>query len=209
VTRVLIATKNAGKLVELRRIFDLPGLELIGVDELDASIPDVDEDRDTLEGNAIKKASELAARTGLPTLADDSGLEVDAIGGAPGVHSARYSGGGPAANVTKLLAALADVPDERRTARFRCVLAFIDPSAGAEPIAVTSGACDGWITRERRGTGGFGYDPILVPAGRDETMAEIGDDEKDRLSHRGMACRAMRPVLEAWLVRAEAERSGT
>jgi XTP/dITP diphosphohydrolase len=199
--RLLVATKNAGKLVELRRIFDLPGLELIGADELDASMPDVDEDRDTLEGNAIKKATELAERTGLPTIADDSGLEVDAIGGAPGVHSARYSGGGPAANVTKLLEALANVPDEKRTARFRCVLAFVDPSVSLTPVALTSGACDGFITRDRRGTGGFGYDPILRPAGFDRTMAEIGDAEKDALSHRGIACRAMRPVLEAWLAR--------
>ncbi len=199
-TRVLIATKNAGKLVELRRIFDLPGLALIGVDELDSTIPDVVEDGDTLEANARKKATELALRTGLPTLADDSGLEVDAIGGAPGVHSARYSGGGPAANVTKLLGALDGVPDAERTARFRCVLCFIDPSLGPDPVAMTSGACDGWITRSRRGDGGFGYDPILVPAGLDRTMAEIGDEEKDRLSHRGIACRAMRPSLEAWLV---------
>jgi XTP/dITP diphosphohydrolase len=186
--KVLAATKNPGKLEEFRRIF--PEVELVSADEL--GLPDVVEDGATFEANAAKKARELSEKSGLLALGDDSGLEVDALGGAPGVLSARYSGGGAEANVRKLLDALRGVPDPRRTARFRCVIALADGGV----IELASGACEGRIDREPRGSGGFGYDPIFVPLeGDGRTMAELAGAEKDALSHRGRACRALRPVL--------------
>ncbi|UJR79611.1 RdgB/HAM1 family non-canonical purine NTP pyrophosphatase [Sandaracinus amylolyticus] len=198
-TKLLIATKNHGKLEELRRIFGDLGLELVSADELD--LPDVDETGDTFEANAILKAKAQAEASGLMTIADDSGLEVDALDGAPGVISARYAGGGGSeANVRKLLAALADVPDERRTARFRCVLALADPrGALGERVELIEGRCEGRITREPRGTGGFGYDPVFLPEGEDGTMGEISAAAKDAISHRGRACAAMRERLAAYL----------
>jgi XTP/dITP diphosphohydrolase len=155
----------------------------------------VEEDAPTFAGNAEKKARAALARSGLPSLADDSGLEVDALDGAPGVLSARYAGAGhdDAANNAKLLDALAGVPDERRTARFRCALVFVD-SDGTRLLA--EGACEGRIGHVGRGTGGFGYDPLFLlaedAAGR--TMAELAPEEKNRISHRA---RALAKLAEA------------
>jgi XTP/dITP diphosphohydrolase len=202
-TRPLVfATRNPGKLVELRQL--LRSVEVLDVDEAAArcgrAIPEVDEDADTFAGNAIKKAREVSRASGLPALADDSGLEVDALGGAPGVFSARYAdGGGTAANNAKLVAALAGVAPERRTARFRAVLALADVGGplGAEVITA-AGVCEGSILEAPRGTGGFGYDPLfLLPTG--QTMAELDVASKSQLSHRARAMRAIEPRLLSYL----------
>lgn len=200
-TTLLVATKNGGKLDEFRRIFGDLDVTIVGAEEL--ALPDVEEDGETFEANATKKARESAAASGLMTLADDSGLEVDALFGAPGVHSARYAGGGGAeANVRKLLTALESTPDGSRTARFRCVLALVDPSGPlGDEVILAEGRCEGRIARSARGAHGFGYDPVFVPDGGEETMAEIDDAAKDRISHRGRACASMRERLVAYLER--------
>ncbi|MFO0692234.1 MAG: RdgB/HAM1 family non-canonical purine NTP pyrophosphatase [Polyangiales bacterium] len=192
--KLLVATGNKGKLAELARLFAGLDLELVSLRDV-AIDQDVVEDADTFHGNARKKAVELARRSGLLTLADDSGLEVDALGGAPGVLSARYAGegAGDEANNTKLLEALRDVPDEKRTARFRCVLSLAD--AEGHELVHTEGACEGLIVHAPRGTNGFGYDPLFVPTGETRTMAELDPEEKHARSHRGAASRAMRDEL--------------
>lgn len=194
--KILAATSNEGKLAELRRMLAAAGVEVIGLADLIVPAADVEEDGATFEENATKKARTLALHAGLVTVGDDSGLEVDALGGAPGVRSARYSGGGPSANVDKLLEALERVPDAERTARFRCVIALVDPRR-AEEAAIFTGVCEGRVIRERRGTGGFGYDPVLVPAGETRTISEMGDAEKDAISHRGAAVRGLVAHLRA------------
>lgn len=205
-TRPLVfATRNPGKLVELRQL--LPDLEVLDVDEAarhtGREIPEVDEDAETFAGNAAKKAREVSAAAGLPALADDSGLEVDALGGAPGVWSARYAGPGAdaAANNAKLLAALEGVPAERRTARFRASLALADVTGplGAE-VVTADGVCEGRIIEAPRGTGGFGYDPLFLLPERGQTMAELGAELKGQLSHRARAMAAIKPRLLAYLV---------
>jgi XTP/dITP diphosphohydrolase len=204
-TRPLVfATRNKGKLVELRDL--LPGIAVLSVDEaarqLGRDIPDVIEDADTFAGNAAKKAREVSAITGLPALADDSGLEVDALGGAPGVYSARYAGDqhDDAANNAKLLAALAGVPAAKRTARFRAVLALADVTGQLGNEVVTAdGTCEGIILDEPRGTGGFGYDPLFFAPELGQTFAEAGVGPKSDLSHRARAMKAMRPRLLAYL----------
>ena len=197
--KILLATGNLGKLRELRRLLDaLPGVELSDFVELGRTI-EVVEDGATFDANAAKKAREVAAATGLATLADDSGLLVDALGGAPGVRSARYAGEGATdlENNGKLLAALGDLPLPQRTARFRCVLAFC--AAGAD-VHLEQGSCEGRIAFAARGERGFGYDPLfLLEDGR--TLGEVPADVKDRLSHRAAAARAMRAYLAAHLTR--------
>jgi XTP/dITP diphosphohydrolase len=204
-TRPLVfATRNPGKLVELRQL--LPGTAVLGVDEaaarLGRAIPEVDEDADTFAGNAIKKAREVSLATGLPALADDSGLEVDALGGAPGVWSARYAGpgAGDAANNAKLLAALDGVPPARRTARFRSVLALADVAGPLGDAVITAdGACEGVVLDAPRGAGGFGYDPLFFCPELGQTFAEVGVGTKSELSHRARAMQAIRPRLLAYL----------
>lgn len=207
-TRPLVfATRNRGKLVELRQL--LPGVDVLSVDEATARtgavIPEVDEDADTFVGNAIKKAREVSRATRLPALADDSGLEVDALGGAPGVYSARYAGegAGDAANNAKLLAALAGVPVPARTARFRAVLALADVAGplGAETITA-DGVCEGVLLDELRGTGGFGYDPLFLIPELARTFAELDVGAKGERSHRAHAMRAIRERLLAYLQQA-------
>ncbi len=200
---VVVATGNKGKLHELRQLFaDLP-IDLVAVADALPTRVEVVEDGATFEENALKKARAVSAATALAALADDSGLEVDALGGAPGVYSARYAGEGAtdAENNRKLLGAL-DAIESRgpRTARFRCVLTLVDPHGEGVPL-VASGACEGRIAAAARGHGGFGYDPIFVVAELpgDRTMAELGDDEKNALSHRARAAAALRPALRAWL----------
>lgn len=200
-TKLLFATRNRGKLVELRALVaDLP-VEVLSLDDL-PPLPEVDEDAATFEGNARKKAETALAHAALPALADDSGLEVDALGGAPGVWSARY-GGEPrsdARNNEKLLTALAGVPAPR-AARFRCVLALARPGL---PTITTEGACEGEIGLAPRGAHGFGYDPLfLVRDAPGRTMAELPLDEKNRVSHRALAMHRMAAVLRAWLAGAE------
>jgi XTP/dITP diphosphohydrolase len=193
--RVVLATKNRSKLEELHRILDAAGLdvELLGIDAF-PDLPDVPETESTFAGNALLKAREIARITGLPAVADDSGLCVDALNGMPGILSARWSGrhGDDDANLDLLLAQLADIPDRRRTATFRCAAAVALPD-GTE--RVVEGAMEGTLIRARRGTNGFGYDPIFVPLGRQVTTAELSSEDKDAISHRGQAMRALAPVL--------------
>ncbi|MDQ3036564.1 MAG: RdgB/HAM1 family non-canonical purine NTP pyrophosphatase [Myxococcota bacterium] len=209
---LVVATRNQGKLEEFRRILGDLGLTILGAAEL--ALPEVEEDGATFEDNATKKAREAAAASGLMTLADDSGLEVDALFGAPGVQSARYSGGGGAeANVRKLLVALESTPDTGRSARFRCVLALADPSGPlGDEVLLADGRCEGTIIRAPRGGGGFGYDPVFVPEGAAATMAELDSTQKDAISHRGQACAAMKAHLVEYLRRRspaeEAESQG-
>jgi XTP/dITP diphosphohydrolase len=198
--RLLVASGNPKKLVELRRIFEaVEGLSVVGPEEVGA-IPEVVEDGDTFEHNARKKAREIARDKGMMTIADDSGLEVDALDGAPGVYSARYAGdGGDEANNEKLLRELRDVPDEARTARFRCVLAIADPDGPlGDDEHVASGAVEGRIAHAPRGEGGFGYDPLFFPEGRDVTMAELSPGDKDAISHRARAAQAILPFLHEY-----------
>ena len=193
--RILIATMNEGKLREYRRLLaEVPGLELATMASLDTRV-DVDEDQDTFEGNARKKAAEIAAVAGVPCLADDSGLEVDALGGRPGVHSARYSGEGAtdASNNEKLLDELTGVVEAERRARFRCAIVVVD--ADGQELARADGACQGRIARELRGTQGFGYDPLFIPDSYAQTMAELSPATKNQISHRAKAAAKLVPLL--------------
>ena len=193
--RILIATMNTGKLREYERLLaEAPGLELETMAALPEAI-DVVEDRDTFRGNALKKAMEIATVAGMPCLADDSGLEVDALGGRPGVYSARYAGEGStdAENNAKLLDELSGIADDERTARFQCAIVIVDKS-GRE-LAIAEGACEGRIGSEPRGSHGFGYDPLFVPEGYAQTMAELGPETKNEISHRAKAAAKLVPIL--------------
>lgn len=199
--QLLFATKNPGKLIELRALLQGLRVEVIGAAEMEG-LPDVEEDGATFLENAIKKAREVAAACRLPALADDSGLEVDALSGRPGVHSARYAG--PLAsdedNNRKLLAELADVPPSERGARFRCVMALCDPCGSLGEQALTaSGVCEGRILLEPRGTGGFGYDPLFFCPELGQTFAEAGVGPKGGVSHRAQATLALMPALCEYL----------
>ena len=219
-SRLVIATKNPGKLREFRAGLEgLAGFEILDLTAFPRA-PDVDETGSTYAENARLKARSALAHTGLPSLGDDSGLEVDALDGAPGLRSARYAGpvADPAARIEKLLEALEDVPDGKRTARFRCVLAFVEPeplgsgetglvTAPDDPMApldtpipvrftFIEGTLEGRIAREPRGEKGFGYDPVFVlEDGR--TLAELDLAEKNRVSHRGIALARLREILAA------------
>jgi XTP/dITP diphosphohydrolase len=203
-TNLVLATKNPGKVREFRALFwDVPRLRVRALDEL-GKMPDVIEDGKTFEENAIKKAREIALVTGTLVLADDSGLEVDALSGRPGVHSARYAGrhGDDAANNDKLLAEMARVPDGERAARYRVVLALADPKGLlGEEVHTEHGVCEGIILRARRGSQGFGYDPLFCPDGYELSVAELAPDEKNRISHRAVAATKMRAFLAEYLER--------
>jgi XTP/dITP diphosphohydrolase len=196
---LVFATRNPGKLNELKALVAPLGVSVRSLDEAGV-VGEVEEDAPTFAGNAEKKARAAFAATGLPALADDSGLEVDALGGAPGVHSARYAGAGhdDHANNDKLLAELAAVDSARRTARFRCALALVD---GPGPARLVAGVCEGRIVGAPRGAGGFGYDPLFLVEGGPRTMAELAPEEKNRVSHRARAFAAMLPHLEGLAVR--------
>lgn len=184
--QILVATTNRHKLREIEQVLSNPALTLISMDEL-ASPPEVIEDKDTFEGNAVKKAVELARFSGMWTLADDSGLEVGALNGAPGVHSARYAGEpvNYRANNAKLVKELAGCAD--RSARFVCVIALSDPEGNCRTVR---GTVEGTIIEEGRGDNGFGYDPLFVPAGHNITFAEMSDHDKNIISHRANALAA-------------------
>ena len=194
-TRLLLATRNAGKLAELRRLLEtaVPGVEVVGLRDVE-EYPEAPETGATFEENALLKAREAARYTGLPAVADDSGLTVDALNGMPGVLSARWSGrhGDDDANTALLLGQLADVPDERRGAAFVCAAALVTPD-GTERVLERQWR--GSLVREKRGSNGFGYDPVFVPEGLDVTSAELEPAEKDARSHRGQAFAALVPVL--------------
>lgn len=189
--KILIASRNAHKIQEIREILALPGVEWVSAADF-PELPDVVEDGATFEANAVKKATQLARATGFWALADDSGLEVAALDNAPGVYSARYAGEpcDYAKNNAKLLRELTGRPN--RAARFRCVAALSDPAGRAETV---SGSCPGRIIDAPRGTLGFGYDPLFVPDGHDQTFAEMDGARKNRLSHRG---RALAQAKEKW-----------
>ncbi len=194
--RILVATMNEGKLREYERLLaDVPGLELETMAFLEQPV-DVVEDRDTFAGNALKKATEIAAASGMACLADDSGLEVDALGGRPGVYSARYAGEGAtdAENNAKLLDELTGAAEVQRTARFHCAIVIVD-GAGRE-LATVEGACEGRIGHASRGAHGFGYDPLFIPEGYGETMAELGPETKNEISHRANAAAKLVPLLQ-------------
>jgi len=195
---LVLATRNPGKLRELSRI--LGGqVRLTGLDSFPGA-PDVPETGATFEENALIKARAIARHTGLPAVADDSGLCVDALNGMPGVLSARWAGrhGDDQANLDLVLAQMADVPDARRGAQFVCAAALVAPRAGAREWVVT-GQVAGRLTREPRGSGGFGYDPIFLPDGFTQTTAEMTAEAKDAISHRGRAFRALAPFIPAAL----------
>ena len=195
--KVLLATRNAGKLVELRRLCEGAGVEVLGLADV-PDFPEAPETGATFAENALAKARDAAAATGLPAVADDSGLAVDALNGMPGVLSARWSGkhGDDLANLNLLLGQLGDVPDERRGGAFVCAAALVVPGgSGVDGETVVHGEWRGTIVRAPRGTNGFGYDPIFVPEGEERTSAELSPEEKDAASHRGLAFRALLPYL--------------
>lgn len=203
-SQVLLATRNAGKLVELRRILDATGLAVAGLEVVGLAdvpgFPDAPETGATFAENALAKARDAAAATGLPSVADDSGLAVDALNGMPGVLSARWAGVSDTprqekddANNALLLAQLGDVPDSRRGAAFVCAVAFAVP--GEEHAHVAMGRMPGHVIRENRGSGGFGYDVLFCAEGHDVTTAELSVADKDAISHRGKALREIAPLV--------------
>jgi XTP/dITP diphosphohydrolase len=205
---LVLATHNRGKVDELRHLLEGTGVAVLALADVTKKEIAVVEDEDTFEGNAVKKAKTIAAATMMLTLADDSGLEVDALGGAPGVRSARFAGerATDAENNAALLASLDQLESDptgvaaaRATdykARFRCVLALVDPFLKDGEPYIVDGTCEGRITRTPRGSGGFGYDPLFLVDGTDKTMAELPELEKNRISHRARAAEKLRLVLE-------------
>jgi XTP/dITP diphosphohydrolase len=188
--RVVLATGNAGKLAEMRAILDRHDLEVVPQNAFGITPPA--EDGATYIANALIKARHAAARAGLPAIADDSGLEVDALGGRPGLHSARFAGAAAAArdNNERLLAELAGIPDVQRTARYRCAMVFVRTAADPLPV-IAEAAWEGRIGREPRGADGFGFDPLFIVDGGSRTAAEMPAAEKNRVSHRGQALMAL------------------
>jgi XTP/dITP diphosphohydrolase len=196
-TQLCIGTTNRGKQRELRELLGgWPG-EIVFPQQLGLAL-DVAETGQTFAENAAQKARAYARAAAMPALADDSGLEVDALGGAPGVHSARYAGPGASDEdrYRKLLSELEGVPLERRTARFRCVVAIARPDG---QVVFADGTCEGRIAFAPRGENGFGYDPVFIVSDRGETMAELSAEVKNQISHRARALRAARPLLEVLL----------
>ena len=193
-SRVAIASTNRHKLRELGRICGAWPVEWITVETYDGAWPEVDEPHPTYLENALEKARTVASGLGIPAMADDSGVEVDALGGDPGPRSARFAGEAAtdAENLAKLIDAISAIRPEGRTARYRCVAAVAWPE-GREIHA--EGVSEGALVTAPRGLGGFGYDPAFVPEGSDRTMAELTDEEKDRISHRGRAFRALGALL--------------
>jgi XTP/dITP diphosphohydrolase len=199
-SRILLASRNAKKLVELRRIMaGAVEAEIVGLDDV-PPYPEAPETGATFAENALLKAREGVQYTGLPTVADDSGLAVDALNGMPGIFSARWSGkhGDDGANLDLLLAQLGDVPTDRLGAAFVCAAALALPDGTSH---VVEGRLVGRLIRHRRGDGGFGYDPIFVPDGHERTTAEMSAEDKDAISHRGQAFRALAPIVAQELAR--------
>jgi XTP/dITP diphosphohydrolase len=196
-TKLLLATRNAGKLAELRRLLEaaVPGVEVVGLRDVE-EYPEAPETGATFAENALLKATAAAEATGRPALADDSGIVAEALGGEPGIHSARYAGEGASdqENLAKLLERLRGRPDRR--AAYVCAIAFMAPGFRPE---LFEARCEGVVIDDPRGSGGFGYDPAFVPVDLPDgrTMAELSAEEKDAISHRGRAARAMRAWLEA------------
>lgn len=190
--KIMIASRNKGKIKEFTEFFRPYGIEVTSLVDFE-TIPDIEETGESFEENAKIKAEQVADIVRMPVLADDSGLTVDALDGAPGIYSARYAGEGSSddENNEKLLEALRDVPKEKRTARFVCVLAISTPG---EETVYYKGYCEGEIGFEAKGENGFGYDPVFIPKGYDRTMAELSSEEKNAISHRSQAFKQ----LERW-----------
>jgi XTP/dITP diphosphohydrolase len=192
--RLVVASFNRAKAREIAQIIASQGLdfEVVSLAEFpNATLPP--ETGATFAANATAKALDAARVTGLPAVADDSGLEVDALGGEPGIRSARYVEGGDEARFRKVLELMRDVPDGQRSARFRCAAAYATP---AGETALAEGTCEGAIAREPAGSGGFGYDPILIPEGYTVTMAQLTPEQKHAISHRGKAFRALARIIQ-------------
>ena len=192
--RVVLASSNAGKLRELVPLLAPLGFDLVAQNSLGIDTPP--ETGSTFVENALLKARYAASRAGMPALADDSGIEVDALGGRPGVYSARYAGehASDQDNLQKMLDELRGVPDAKRTARYRCVIAFVRSGEDASPL-IADGAWEGRIGTSPKGSRGFGYDPIFLPEGFDRTAAQLSAEEKNAISHRGRALRALIALL--------------
>lgn len=190
---IVLASRNPNKIEELRELLSLPDLRVLSTADF-PELEEVDEDALTLEGNALKKAHYVAMVTGLPSLADDTGLEVSALNGAPGVYSARYAGEQASYddNVEKLLSEMEDI--EQRNAQFRTIVAFVD----ADKHWIFEGVCTGQISRYRKGIKGFGYDPIFMPDGFEQSFAEMGSKQKNSISHRGLAMKEAVAFLQKW-----------
>ncbi|MBX2991151.1 MAG: RdgB/HAM1 family non-canonical purine NTP pyrophosphatase [Bacteroidetes bacterium] len=191
--QLVLATHNKHKAEELQALLDGTDIEILTLDNF-PHVGDIEEDHDTLEGNALKKARAVLQLTSLPSLADDTGLEVFSLNGEPGVYSARYAGPNAtyADNVRRLLLKMDGMPAHSRAAQFRSVLAFVTPE-GIE--RVVEGVCSGEIINHPRGTGGFGYDPVFLPSGHRQTFAEMRMDAKNTVSHRAKALEGIRSVL--------------
>lgn len=205
-TGLALATSNPGKILEMKAVLSGLPLRLLTKEEF-TTWPELEESGNTFEENALAKAVELSRWSGMPAIADDSGLEVEWLGGAPGVLSARYAGeqGDDAANIARLLSEMEGVPRGKRGARFVCVIALAGPRGDSLCFRET---CEGSIAERPRGGGGFGYDPVFVPAGMRRTMAELPLEKKNAISHRGKALRKLRAMLESgeprWLFEASA-----
>ena len=204
---IVVATSNRAKVAEIRTLLSSLPVEVITATDALGEGPNIVEDCDSFEGNALKKAREISAATLMVTLADDSGLEVDALGGRPGVRSARFASEGAtdAENNAELLKQLGEFNDDMRSARFRCAIALVDPW-DPEGEVVVDGSCKGSIAHQPTGTGGFGYDPLFVVADLERTMAELSDEEKHRVSHRAKALAKLEPKLQE-LVRRRLEET--
>ena len=199
--KIFLASGNTKKILEMQRILaeHVPGIEVLGIADVDGYVEPV-EDQPTFEGNALLKARAGVAATGLPSVADDSGLCVDALHGAPGLYSARYGGvhGDATRNIARLLEELRAVPSQARGAEFYCVLVVLRDAEDPQPL-IAEGRWRGCILDAPRGDRGFGYDPVFVPDGDSRTLAEYTDVEKNAISHRGNAFRALEPVLREML----------
>ncbi len=195
-SRVVLASNNKGKVREFGEVLADFHMEIVPQSAFD--VPEAEETGLTFVENAILKARNAAARAGLPAIADDSGIEVDALRGAPGIRSARFAGPGASdqANLDKLLAELDGVPEERRGARFQCLVVYLEHAEDPTPI-ICQGTWEGRIVREPRGENGFGYDPVFLVAGRDLTAAELSAEQKNAISHRGQALRKLVVALKA------------
>ncbi len=194
--KLVVASKNSGKIKEFRRILQLDsqGIELV----IDIEIPEVAETGNTFEENALLKAISIAKLTGIPAIADDSGLAIDALDGAPGILSARWSGGGDKENIKKVLDEIKDVPDSKRSAKFVAVIALAKPSG---ENLIVRGELEGSIRRAPVGDNGFGYDPIFEPiTGDGRTLAELDPSEKDAISHRSLALAQITPLIKPFLI---------
>lgn len=183
--KLLLASRNQHKLVELQQMLHDLDIEVLSLDDV-SDMPPIDEDGDTFVANASKKARLTAIHTGYATLADDSGLVVDALGGQPGIYSARFAGeeADDLKNNKKLLQMMSGLEDDKRRARFVCVIAISDPDGN---IQTAEGKCEGYIGYKEQGAGGFGYDPLFIPDGYTKTFAELSSEEKNHISHRGQA----------------------